>query len=99
MVSSNPEMAAREAWGELSTVEKELLLGAMVLELQRLMDSVESWLPAMTRSGDNTVVVPITLRKQVVDGNAKFAYSKWASGTVSKKDDSISKLIEMAGDS
>lgn len=66
----NPEMAALEEWNALSALQQEIFLGAMLVELKRLSDTVEHWLPRMRMDGNNTVVVPITLSRN--------ALSKWS---------------------
>ncbi len=91
-------MRALEDWNSQTAIQQEILLGAMLVELKRLSDTVDIWLPRMQMDGNNTVVVPITL--------SKAALSKWSQPVRQSQVDleelaetAVAKLTEITSES
>lgn len=98
MSSANPEMQALEEWNEKTSLQQEVLLGAMLVELKRLSDTVDIWLPRMRMDSSNTVIVPITL--------SKAALSKWSQPMRTSPEEleglaevAVAKLTEITSES
>lgn len=55
-LSKDPEAESRKYWSDLSTYDRQVLITAVELELERLLDNVEMWLPTRIRAINNQSV-------------------------------------------